>query len=77
MFLLPKLYMAGVQSGLRGLEHRLRGRSRKQLSVSISQPPLRVALRGRANDATTARQSEGENRHETRDDDSVVQHCLL
>ena len=77
MFLLPKLYMAGIQSGLRGLEHRLRGRSRKQLSVRISELSLRVALRGRANDASAARQSEGENRHETRDDGSFVQHALL
>ena len=76
MSMLPKLYVGGIQSGLRGLG-RVGRRSRKQLGVCISQPPLRVALRARANDAATAREGEGEDGHEPCDHDSVVQHGLL
>ena len=44
MSMLPKLYAGVIQSGLRCLG-RVGRRSRKQLGVCISQPPLRVASR--------------------------------
>ena len=65
MFLRPNLYVAGTRSGLRGLGRGGR-RSREKLSIRKSQSPLGMALRGRANDATTAGESECEDRNETR-----------
>ena len=76
MFILPKLYVAGIRSGLRGLG-RVGRRSRKQLGNCISHPPLGLTLRRRTHDAATARKGESEDADETRDDDSVVQHGLL
>ena len=76
MSMLPKLYVGGIQYGLRGLG-RVGRRSREKLGVCVSQPPLRVPLRGRANDAATAREGESEDGHEPCDHDSVVQHGLL
>ena len=76
MSMLPKLYVGGIQSGLRGVG-RVGRRSRKELGVCISQPPLRVTLRRRTHDAATARKGESEDGHEPCDDDSVVQHGLL
>ena len=75
MSMLPKLYVGGIQSGLRGVG-RVGRRSRKELGVCISQPPLRVTLRRRTHDAATARKGESEEGHEPYDD-SVVQHGLL
>ena len=68
MFLLAKLYVAGIQSRVRDHEHRLQRRPRKQISVCTSQPPLRVALRGRANDAATAREGESQDTDQNCDD---------
>ena len=75
MFILPKLYVGGIRSGLRGLG-RVGRRSRKQLGVCISQPPLGLTLRCRANEASASRESEGEEGHEPCENDSVVQHLL-
>jgi hypothetical protein len=69
--------MAGIQSGLRGLEHRLRGTSRKKVSVSKPQPPLSEPLGRGANNTATTRQSEGENRYEPRDDHGGIEQGLL
>ena len=74
MSMLPKLYVGGIQSGLRGVG-RVGRRSRKQLGICISHPPLRVTLRRRANEASASRESEGEKGHDPYDD-SVVQHLL-
>ena len=76
MFILPKLYVAGIQSGLRGLR-RVGRRSRKELGVCISHSSLRVTLRRRTHDAATARKGESEDGHEPCDEDRVVQHGLL
>ena len=76
MSMLPKLYVGGIQSGLRGVG-RVGRRSRKQLGICISQPPLRVALRGRANDAATAREREGEDGHKPCDHYWSVKHLYL
>ena len=75
MSMLLKLYVGGIQSGLRGLR-RVGRRSRKELGVCISHSPLRVTLVRRANEASASRESEGEEGHEPYDD-SVVQHGLL
>ena len=75
MSVLLKLYVGGIRSGLRGLG-RVGRRSRKQLGVCISQPPLGLTLRCRANEAFASRESEGEEGHDPYDD-SVVQHGLL
>ena len=75
MSMLPRLYVGGIQSGLRGLG-RVGRRSRKQLGICISQPSLGLTIRCRANDASASRESEGEEGHEPYDD-SVVQHGLL
>ena len=74
MFILPKLYVAGIQSGLRELM-RVGRRSRKELGVCISHSPLRVTLGRRANEASASRESKGEEGHDPYDD-SVVQHLL-
>ena len=74
MSMRPNLYVGGIRSGLRGLG-RVGRRSRKQLGVCISQPPLGLTLRCRANEASASRESEGEKGHDPYDD-SVVQHLL-
>ena len=74
MFILPKLYVAGIRYGWRRLR-RVGRRSRKELGVCISHSPLRVTLRCRANEASASRESEGEKGHDPYDD-SVVQHLL-
>ena len=74
MSMLLKLHVAGIRSGLRGLG-RVGRRSRKQLGVCISQPPL-CALGRRANEASASREGKGEEGHDPYDH-SVVQHGLL
>ena len=59
MFTVPKLYVGGIHTGWRALGRGCR-RSRKELSIRKSQPPLRVAFRARANVAPTAREGESE-----------------
>ena len=69
----PKLYVAGTQSGWRRLGG-VRRRTREELCVRVSHAPLGITLGGRANDATTAGESEREDRHETRYDDWSIEH---
>ena len=56
-----RLYVAGAQSGLRGLG-RVERPTREELSIRVSQPPLGMALWGGADDAPTAREGESEER---------------
>ena len=75
MSMLPKLYVGGIQSGLRGVGRGCR-RSREKLSIRKSHSPLGLTLGRRTHEAATARKGESEEGHEPCDDDSVVQHLL-
>ena len=74
MSILPKLYVGGIRSGLRGLG-RVGRRSRKELGVREADAPLGVAFRRGAHNATTTGEGQGKDRHKT-DDNRCIQHLL-
>ena len=68
----PKLYVAGIQYGCRRLRG-ICGSTRKKLCVRETNPPLSVAFRRGAHDASASGQGQCEDGHKS-DNNRCIQH---